>query len=207
MSRKKLITSRAIIVLLLLGALAPCNVKAATSTKVQLLDLSGHRVDPLDPGGKKATVFVFVRTDCPISNRYAPLLRRIYEQYSPKGVAFWLIYVDPRQTVKAIQQHLREYNYSFGALQDPKHEFVKLTGAQITPEAVVFVPAGKGETNKDGQRMVYRGRIDDQYVAFGITRPAPTKHDLQDVLENVVEGKPLKETTTKAVGCFISDLD
>lgn len=180
---------------------------ASPSSRLQLLDLSGHSVYPLEAGDKKAAVFIFVRTDCPISNRYAPLLNRIYKEYSPKGVAFWLVYVDPRQSAKAIEQHLREYDYGFGALRDPKHELVKLTGAQVTPEAVVFVPGNSAQASDSGQRMVYRGRIDDQYVAFGVTRPAATTHDLEDVLEKVIEGRPAKETTNRAVGCFISDLD
>lgn len=201
MSSRKRFTGRVIAWLLFVAVAGTCVCTAATASRVQLLDLSGHAVDPLTAGGKKATVLVFVRTDCPISNRYAPLLHRIHDEFASKGVTFWQVYVDPRQTAKAIQQHVQEYDYGFGALQDPKHEMVKLTGAQITPEVAVFVPA------ESGQRMVYRGRIDDQYVAFGITRPAPTKHDLRDVLEKVTEGKPIQETTTKAVGCFISDLD
>jgi peroxiredoxin len=173
---------------------------SVASPRIQLLDLSGHTVNPLEATNKKATVFIFTRTDCPISNRYAPLLRKVYDRYSPQGVAFWLVYVDPTQSAEAIEQHMREFDYRCGALRDPKHALVKLTGAQVTPEAAVFVPGSSG------QRMVYRGRIDDQYVAFGVTRPAATTHDLEKVLQDVLEGKSLPETTTRAVGCFISDL-
>jgi peroxiredoxin len=173
---------------------------SAASTEVELLDLSGRAVNPLAAIGKKASVFVFTRTDCPISNRYAPRLHKLYDQFSTQGVAFWLVYVDPRQGPKAIEEHMHEFNYRFGALRDPKHELVKLTGALVTPEAAVFVPG------KSQPRMVYRGRIDDQYVDFGVTRPAPTTHDLDDVLEAIVTGKTVQPHTTRAVGCFISDL-
>lgn len=172
----------------------------AASSKLRLLDLSGRQISPLSTADRKATVFVFTRTDCPISNRYAPLLNQIFGKFSPQGVAFWLVYVDPSQGARAIEQHMHEYNYHFGALRDPRHTLVKLTGAQVTPEAAVFVPG------KSGPRMVYRGRIDDQYVDFGAARPAPTTHDLEQVLQDILEGKPIKETTTLAVGCFISDL-
>jgi len=172
----------------------------AASSKLHLLDLSGRQIDPLSTSDKKATVFIFTRTDCPVSNRYAPLLNQIFGKFSPQGVAFWLVYVDPSQGARAIEQHMHEYNYHFGALRDPGHTLVKQTGAQVTPEAAVFVPG------KSGARMVYRGRIDDQYVDFGTTRPAPTTHDLEQVLQDILEGKAIKETTTRAVGCFISDL-
>lgn len=192
---------------LVVFAIGPGLCPAASSVQVQLSDLSGRLVNPLDDAGKKATVFVFVRTDCPISNRYAPLLHQIHDAYASKGVGFWLVYVDPRQSAQAIEAHLQEYDYAIGALRDPKHELVKLTGAQVTPEVVVFVPGPFGGQRAAGQRMVYRGRIDDQYVAFGVTRPAATTHDLEDVLEKILAGRPIKETTTKAVGCFISDLE
>jgi hypothetical protein len=183
---------------LLAGAMAAKPNPAGQ--RLELLDLTGHGVNPLANNGQKATVFVFTRTDCPISNRYAPRLHKLYDKFSPQGVAFWLVYVDPHQGAKAIEQHMREFSYRFGALRDPTHALVKLTGAQVTPEAVVFVPM------KSGLRMVYRGRIDDQYVDFGVTRPAPTTHDLENVLEELVEGKTVQPRTTRAVGCFISDL-
>jgi hypothetical protein len=205
-SSKKRVLIHSIILMLLAAAWGVGGVAASPSSALQLFDLRGKQVDPLAGSDRKATVFVFVRTDCPISNRYAPLLRAISREYSPLGVAFWLVYVDPRQSAQAIEHHLREYDYGFGALRDPKHELVRLTGAQVTPEATVFVPDRSANAKDSGQRLIYRGRIDDQYVAFGVTRPAATTHDLQDILEKVIQGKPLKETTTRAVGCFISDL-
>ncbi|HET7840294.1 MAG TPA: redoxin domain-containing protein [Terriglobia bacterium] len=206
MPQLKRIIGKLLVCALIAGAAVPAWGAGLSSPRVQLLDLSGHSVNPLE-GANKATVFVFVRTDCPISNRYAPLLHRIHDEYAAKGVAFWLVYVDPRQSAEAIEKHLKEYDFAIGALRDPKHGLVKLTGAQVTPEAAVFVPGNAAKGGESGPQMIYRGRIDDQYVAFGVTRPAPTTHDLENVLEKVVAGKPLKETTTKAVGCFISDLD
>jgi hypothetical protein len=189
---------------LLIGGILCAAVASANSTpagqRIQLLDLTGHGVNPLANAGQKATVFVFTRTDCPISNRYAPRLHKLYDKFSPQGVAFWLVYVDPHQGPKAIEEHMREFSYRFGALRDPNHALVKLTGAQVTPEAVVFTPT------PSGLRMVYRGRIDDQYVDFGVTRPAPTTHDLENILQELVEGKTVQPRTTRAVGCFISDL-
>jgi hypothetical protein len=73
---------------------------------------------------------------------------------------------------------------------------VQLAGARVTPEAAVFI----------GKRLVYRGRIDDRYVTFGTTRPAPRVHDLEQVLERISSGRNVELQTTKAVGCFIEDL-
>ena len=54
--------------------------------------LSGAPLDALQaPAGTKAIVFLFTSTDCPISNRYAPELQRIYRGFSVKNVKFWKI--------------------------------------------------------------------------------------------------------------------
>ena len=165
--------------------------------QLRLLDLSGRSVNPLRAAKSRATVFLFIRSDCPISNRYAPEVRRLYEEFAPRGVGFWLVYPDPKEAPAAIRQHLKEYEYPFGALRDPSHSLVTLTGAKVTPEAAVFV---------DGGKMVYHGRIDDLYVDFGKARRAPTTHDLEQVLEAILAGKPVHEASAPAVGCFISDL-
>ena len=46
----------------------------------------------LSPHGEKAVVLLFARTDCPVSNRYAPDLQRLYEKFAPQGIDFRLVY-------------------------------------------------------------------------------------------------------------------
>jgi hypothetical protein len=168
-----------------------------SSTNLQLLDLAGRRVNPLRSDDAKAQVFLFTRTDCPIANRYAPEVRRLEEKFAPSGVTFWLVYPDPDESVESIKKHLNAYQYDLGVLRDTSHSFVKMTGVRVTPEAVVFASGGK---------MIYRGRIDDRYVAFGKMRPQPTIHDLEIALEALLKGNPLRMKTTQAIGCFISEL-
>jgi thiol-disulfide isomerase/thioredoxin len=160
--------------------------------------LSGAPVDALQaPAGTKAIVFLFTSTDCPISNRYAPDVRRLAEEFGPKGVVFRMVYPNPADEAAAIREHMTSFGYAgtMDALRDPKHTLVKYAGATITPEAVV-VASG---------RIVYRGRIDDRYVDLGLERPAPTRHDLADALAAVIAGTPIAQAKTQAVGCFIAD--
>ena len=166
------------------------------AASLRLTDLNDKPVEPLRAGTAKAVVFIFTRTDCPISNRYAPEVRRLYERFAASGITFYLVYADPDESVGGIRRHLNEYGYRLGVLRDRHHELVKLTGVRVTPEAAVFV----------SERMVYRGRIDDRYVAFGRVRPAPTTHDLEAALAAILEGKSVAQPTTTAIGCFIPDL-
>ncbi len=144
----------------------------------------------------KPTVLIFIRTDCPISNRYAPELQRLHREYSPR-IAFYLVYADPSETVDGIRKHQADYGYTFEALRDPGHELVKLAKARVTPEAAVFSAQGD---------LLYHGRIDDLYVDFGKSKRAPTTHDLQDAIDAVLAGKPVRVPETRAVGCFLSDV-
>ena len=140
------------------------------------------------------------RTDCPIANRYAPELRRIRDRFA-RTARFWLVYADPTETPEAERRHAEAFGYGFDAVRDPRHDLVRLAGARVTPEAAVFV------LGADGPRLVYRGRIDDRNVDFGRTRPAPTVHDLEDVLLAIASGKAGPPRTTTAVGCAIPPLE
>jgi hypothetical protein len=161
--------------------------------------LSGAPVDALRaPAGTKAIVFLFTSTDCPISNRYAPEVRRIADAFRSKGVVFRIVYPSPADDAKAIREHMTAYAYEgvVEAVRDPKQALVKFAGATITPEVAVVV----------GGRLVYHGRIDDRFVDLGRERPVPTERDLVDALTAIVAGKPLPRAATQPVGCFISDL-
>ena len=102
--------------LLLIGiipaVLAGCGDQA--SLPLRLLDLTGRHVDPFAEANAKITVFLFTRFDCPISNRYAPEVRRLCEKFASRGVKFYLVYVDPDQSVETIRQHMKEDDYPCG---------------------------------------------------------------------------------------------
>lgn len=164
----------------------------------QVTDLGGRRVEAL-PLGSGPLVLVFTATECPISNRYAPELRRLRERFAARGVAFRLVYPDPTETEERIRRHLRAFAYGEDALRDPGHELVRLTGATVTPEVAVLAGSAAGS------RLVYRGRIDDRAVDFGRTRPAPRVHDLEEVLDALVAGRATAARTTPATGCFIAE--
>jgi hypothetical protein len=159
-------------------------------------DVNGQSVDPFSQTAK-AIVFVFAKPDCPISNRYAPEIKRLHAQFSRKGVVFWLVYPDADLAPETIRKHVKDYAYPCAALRDTTHRLVQLCRARVTPEAAVLTP--------DGQ-LVYHGRIDDRYVAFGKWRPAPTRRDLQDTLAALLDGKEIPPSKP-AIGCAISPLE
>ncbi len=156
-------------------------------------DLDGHPADPLAKGSPRVSVLVFVSTDCPLSNRYAPELEHLFERYAARGAAFHLVYPTREESADAVRAHAREYGLRADVIRDPEHALVVRAKATVTPEAAVFV---------DGA-LTYHGRIDDRAPALGVTRDEPTRHDLADVLDDVLAGRRARETVGPAIGCAI----
>jgi hypothetical protein len=191
---------RLAIAVLMLSALPLCaQSPGATSTVV---DLDGRKADPLNASPPiRGTALVFVRTDCPIANRMLPAIERLRAAYEPKGIRFWLVFVDPEESPAAIRKHLAAFDQHTPAIRDPRHELVRMIGATRTPEAAVFVHEAAGS------RLVYRGRIDNRFVDVGRSRPTATSHDLADALDDVLGGRSSgPPRMTQPVGCIIADL-
>lgn len=164
----------------------------------RVLDLDGEPVDPLATEGAKATVLFFVSTHCPIANRYAPTMRRLFEGWQAQGVAAYLVYPDPDDEPVAIREHQAEYALPLPAVRDPAHLLVQRAGVRVTPEAAVFGPGTSAPA--------YRGRIDDRAVEFGKVRAEATTHELSDAVVAVLAGERPQPAAGPAIGCYISDL-
>jgi hypothetical protein len=129
------------------------------------VDLNGHPVDKLAPAGARAVVLFFVASDCPISNRYIPEVQRLAKEVEPLGVRFWFVYPNPGDNASVVRAHDAEFAINPYTALDTKQTLVQMAHVTITPEAAVFVPEGAG------LHEVYRGRIDDRYLALGRERP------------------------------------
>ncbi|HVY68400.1 MAG TPA: hypothetical protein VHH73_00630 [Verrucomicrobiae bacterium] len=183
--------------LVLASLLAPLPSKAAKPVELRVRNVAGEEKDPLTADGAKAIAFVFLSVECPISNSYAPKIRRLAGELGPRGGVVRLVYPNPDETPDKVRQHLKEYNLPLDAYLDYQHALTKAAGARVTPEAAVYVP-GKG--------WVYHGRIDDRYVDFGKARPEATRDDLKEVMVAVLAGNAAPVKSAPAVGCSIAKL-
>jgi hypothetical protein len=191
-------TFRIHFLLVLIAAVWLASLDAAScAAQKTAFDLGGNPVDPLKTAAGKALVMVFVRTDCPVSNRYAPEIQRLSAAHAGK-VVFWLVYPSKSESAEMIRKHEREYGYKLPALRDPQHVLVKEGQVQITPEVAVF---------DAGQHLIYHGRIDNLYEDIGRARSAATTHELEDAIAAALDGKSLAADATHGVGCYISDLE
>lgn len=172
--------------------LASCAL--ATAADFSLKDANGNTHTAASLHQYKASVFLFVATDCPNSNTYAPVLARLYREYSPRGISFLNVYSDPAETPASVRKHDTDFQTPYAALLDPHQTLARETGARSTPEVVILGPDG---------RELYRGRIDNRFVDYGKTRYQPTEDDLREALDAILKGKPVAHAVTKTLGCAI----
>ena len=122
------------------------------------------QLDPIAASHGKLVVLIFLRTDCPISQRYAPTIQKLASKYAGHAT-FWLVFPAQGDSLEIIAGHTREYGYTLATLADPNHILVNRARVTLMPEAAVF----------DGHGALrYHGRIDDLYITFG--RRARTNH-------------------------------
>ncbi len=191
--------------LLLCGLCEFARIRASEPVRVGVsegtaVDLDGAAVDPLKVSARKVVVLIFVRVDCPISNRYAPTIQGIERRArldNAGRVAFWLVYPDRSESAEQIRKHKKEFGYDLPALRDVQRSLVAESQALATPESAVF------DANR---KLIYHGRIDNLYEDFGRARPAATTHELEDAIHAAIDGKEVANASVPAVGCYISDL-
>jgi AhpC/TSA family len=164
------------------------------------LDLNGQRITHLAAPDTEAIVLFFVASDCPISNRYIPELRRIENKFAAQHIIFWFVYPNVGETPEAVRQHEAAYGAEKNILLDPHHQLVALTHATVTPESAVLVPQRAGA---ETLRTIYHGRIDDRYLQIGQERPSATQHDLERAIADVLQRRSPQQPGGPAVGCGI----
>lgn len=168
------------------------------SLDFSLQDSKGMTHTAADLSRAKATVLIFVATECPNSNTYAPILARLYRDYSPHGIAFFNVYSDPSESASTVRKHDTDFETPFAALLDPHQTLARETGARSTPEVVILGAAGQ---------QLYRGRVDNRFIEPGKTRYQPTENDLEEALAAILHGKAVPHPVTKTIGCAIPGIE
>jgi peroxiredoxin len=159
-----------------------------------LADTDGVTHTPSEWAGKRAAVFLFVSTDCPLSNSYVPELNRLAQTYAPRGFAFYGVQGDATTSNDVVRRHVKDFGYAFPYLLDPEESLAAWIGATVTPEAAVL--SARGE-------LLYRGRIDNRLEDYGERRTRVTEFDLRNALDAIDAGHPVARPRTPALGCAI----
>jgi peroxiredoxin/mono/diheme cytochrome c family protein len=164
-----------------------------TAEDFTLADEKGGQIVLSEQASSGAVVLVFIGTDCPVTQRYAPRLESLRQSFEPRGVHFLGISSNVQDSQAEVLRFGRDYDIHFPLLKDVSGQIASRLGAQRTPEVFVI----------DKQRLVrYRGRIDDQFDDDS-DRSLPTRPDLEIALEEVLDGRDVTVPNTRVHGCRI----
>jgi peroxiredoxin len=185
-TRNLFATPMAILIVPILAAAEPSPV-----ADFKLKDLAGKEWS-LSQQMNKATVFVFLSCECPMSNAYAKPVCDFAAKYKNKGVAVFAINANREESVQQVAAHAKEFGITIPILKDDDLVAAKALGVKVNPEAVVL----------DEKFVVrYRGRIDDGYTERMRPAPRTTRFDVTSALDEVLAGKPVTIAYAKAYGC------
>ncbi|WP_339749282.1 redoxin domain-containing protein [uncultured Rubinisphaera sp.] len=163
-----------------------------TATAVKLPDIKGKTVEVPVGASEKITVLCFLGTECPLARLYGPRLETLSQKYA-KDVRFYAINSNMHDSLEEFATYAEAHKLTFPCVKDYENKLADRMAAERTPEVIVLDQAGK---------VRYQGRIDDQYLP-GIVKPEPTRSDLKIALEELIAGKEVSTSETKAVGCLI----
>ncbi|MEX0937429.1 MAG: redoxin domain-containing protein [Pirellulales bacterium] len=163
---------------------------------VESFTLASHRGTEWSLGDfedNRLVVVVFLGTECPLAQLYAPRLAKLQEEFADQGVAFLGINSNTQDSMTELTAYANRHKLPFPLLKDVGNRVADQFGARRTPEAFVLDRARK---------IRYRGRIDDQY-GVGYSRDEVQRRDLAVALEELLAEKPVSVPETEAFGCHI----
>ena len=145
--------------------------------------------------GKRVVVVMFTCNHCPYVQAYEDRLIELQHDYASRGVQLVAINANdaagyPEDNFDNMVRRAQTKKFNFPYLRDETQRIARTYGAEYTPEVYVL--------NSD-LKVRYIGRIDDNWQ-----HPAKAKsHDLRNAVEAVLNGQPVENPITHAIGCTI----
>tara|TARA_R110002049_G_scaffold72490_7_gene187504 strand:- start:61241 stop:63373 length:2133 start_codon:yes stop_codon:yes gene_type:complete len=147
----------------------------------------------LDPNAR-FHVLCFLGCQCPLAKLYGPRLQALANRFEGDGVRFIGINSNVQDSMDEVREYAQKHSLSFAMAKDFDRSVAVQIGATRTPQVFLI---------DRSRRVIYQGRIDDQYQP-GIARTSASTHDLRDAIEKAVAGETISNPVTEAVGCLIS---
>ena len=162
---------------------------------IKAKDSEGKEVTFEDFLGQDGSVvcFAFLYPDCPLSQRYGPVLHDIQQAYQNRGVRIVGIICELKSQDE-LRLYKEEYGIDFPIYTDEGFHLVTQMGVTVTPEVVVVNAQGG---------VLYQGRVDDRYRERGVKTPGEPEPELINALEDVLANRPVRTPKTEPAGCPI----
>lgn len=169
-----------------------------SAAEFKLQNAKGGTVSLSDYKDKRGVIVVFTCNHCPFAKAYEERIIALDKKYA--ALNFPVVAINSNdasdyedESMENMKKRATEKGYTFPYLQDATQAVAKAFGATRTPHVFVL-------RNENAKFTVqYIGTIDDNYQdPAGVT-----KRYVEDAVNNILAGKPVVVTQTKAVGCAI----
>lgn len=149
----------------------------------------------------KALMILFTCNHCPTAQAYEDRVKKLYADFSSRGVAMVAIspndakavrldelgYTDLGDSLADMKLRAKDAGFEFPYLYDGETQEVSAKfGVLATPHVFIFGP---------NRRLQYAGRIDDNELA------KPKRKDARQALEEILAGKKVSVPETRVFGC------
>lgn len=165
------------------------------ATDFKLKNVDGAMISMAHYKDAKGFIVVFTCNTCPFSKMYEKRIDQLNQKYQSKGYPVLAINSNdvtkqPGDSFDEMVKRAEEKEYSFPYLYDESQAVATAYGATRTPHVYVLTKSLK---------VSYIGAIDNNHK----DADAVTEKYVEDAVDNLLEGKAVKTTSTKAIGCTI----
>ena len=162
-----------------------------------LKNVDGKKVSLTSFKNNKGVIIIFDCNTCPVSNAYNSRIIALGKKYQKTFPVVLINANDPEQSAGDSFEEMvalaKEKNYSFPYLIDETQNVAKSFGATNTPHVYILTKSGKEF------KVAYIGAIDDNPRSAS----AASKKYVEQAVEELLNGKSVTISKTKAVGCGI----
>jgi peroxiredoxin len=167
----------------------------APSPDTKMKDISGKSISFNDVKKKNGLLVVFSCNTCPWVIKNQEVATEGYGYAVSKEVGVIVLNSNEAQrgdadSQEAMKQYAKDQNYKWPYVMDDNSTMANAFGAKVTPECYLF--------DKD-MKLVYHGAITDNPK----TPSESTRDHLKVAIDELVEGKAVSMSTSKAMGCGI----
>lgn len=170
----------------------------STVENFSLKSVDDKEISLNDYTDKKGVIVIFTCNHCPYAKKYEQRIMMLDNMYKEKGFPVVAINpndpeVQPEDSFEAMKEIAKEKGYTFPYLLDEGQKVYPKFGATKTPHVFVL-------QNEKGKFVVkYIGTIDNNYE----NPDEVSERYVEDAVNAIIDGKPIKNEKTVAIGCTI----
>ncbi|NNE58575.1 MAG: redoxin domain-containing protein [Hellea sp.] len=142
-----------------------------------------------------AIVLMVQGNGCPIVRNIWADLKNIREEYSSKGVRFYMLNANVQDDRSEIKKEAEEYGIDIPVLKDETQLIAASLGVNRTAEVFVIDPSS--------WEIIYRGPVNDR-LGYERQKREPDENYLADTLDAMMAGQAIATPTRPTKGCLVN---